>query len=204
MKGSSYRRVLGAVAVLAVTAAPDAGAQAQQAGSGMTAELTAAKAALDKYRDPIVAIHDGYLSTMGCMSYPKGAAEGTMSYKPGAMGVHFLNLGYVGQPLAPDKPQVLMYEPRGDKLELIGAEWFVPVQAAGGVRPSIFGKELEGPMAGHKPIMPDGLAHYDLHVWLWRENPNGLFHSTNSAVNCPRGAPFTFVEDAPKAHQHKP
>jgi hypothetical protein len=204
MHHSPRHRIALAIALFASLAAQGAGAQASQAGSEMTAELAAAKTALAKYRDPIVAIHDGYLSTMGCMSYPKGAAEGTMSYKPGAMGVHFLNLAYVGQPLAADKPQVLMYEPRGDKLELIGAEWFVPVQASGGVRPSIFGKELEGPMAGHKPIMPEGLAHYDLHVWLWRENPNGMFHATNSAVKCPAGAHFTFVEDAPKAHQHKP
>ena len=189
---------------LASVAVQGAGAQARQAGSEMTAELTAAKHALDKYRDPVAAVHDGYLSTVGCMDYPKGGTEGAMAYKPGAMGVHFLNLSYVGQPLAADKPQVLIYEPRGDGLELVGAEWFVPVQAAGGTRPSIFGRELDGPMAGHRPIMPDGLAHYDLHVWLWRENPNGMFHSTNGAVKCPAGARFTFSEDAPKAHQHRP
>ena len=206
MKSSTQHLFSGALIAFAVSViATDAGAQARQAGSEMTAELAAAKNALDKYRDPVMALHDGYLSTVGCMAYPKGGAEGTMSYKPGAMGVHFLNLGYVGQPLAPDKPQVLIYEPRANgQLELVAAEWFVPVQAAGGTRPSIFGRELEGPMAGHRPIMPEGLHHYDLHVWLWRDNPNGMFHSTNPAVKCPPGAPFTFVEDAPKAHQHKP
>jgi hypothetical protein len=38
--------------------------------------------------------------------------------------------------------------------------------------------------------------HYDLHVWLWKHNPNGLFASTNSAVKCAKGAPYT--------HVHKP
>ncbi len=191
------------IAGIVIAAAPSASAQARQAGADMSAELVAAKKLLDKYQDPIVAVHDGYLSTVGCMDYPKGGAEGTMSYKPGAMGVHFLNLGYVGQALAPDKPQVLIYEPRGDKLHLVAAEWFVPAQAAGTTRPSIFGRELEGPMAGHKPIMPDGLSHYDLHVWLWKENPNGMFHSTNANVVCPRGSAYSFTEDAPK-HEHKP
>lgn len=190
--------------VAALIAVPSADAQARQAGSPqLTPELSAARAALDKYRDPIVAVHDGYLSTLGCMAYPKGGHEGPLSFKPGAMGVHLLNLSYVGQPLAADKPQVLIYEPVGNKLELVAAEWFVPVQAAGGTRPSIFGKEFDGPMAGHKPIMPEGLAHYDLHVWLWRENPAGVFHPTNARVKCPPGAPLTFTDDAPKVHDHK-
>lgn len=190
------------VAALIIT--PSADAQARQAGSPqLTPELSAARAALEKYKDPIVAVADGYLSTVGCMAYPKGGSEGPLAFKPGAMGVHLLNLSYVGQPLAADKPQVLIYEPVGNRLELVAAEWFVPVQAAGGTRPSFFGKEFDGPMSGHKPIMPEGLAHYDLHVWLWRDNPAGVFHPTNARVKCPPGAPFTFTHDAPKVHDHK-
>ena len=30
-------------------------------------------------------------------------------------------------------------------------------------------------MEGHEPLMPHGMHHYDLHVWLWKENPAGLF-----------------------------
>jgi hypothetical protein len=52
-------------------------------------------------------------------------------------------------------------------------------------------------MEGHAPILPAELHHWDLHVWLWKDNPNGLFHPTNSAVKCAPG-PYTFVEDAPK------
>lgn len=179
--------------------------QPQQAGVAKLApDLVMAKSALEKYKDPIVAVHDGYFSTLGCIEYPKGGGEGTMAYKAGGMGVHFLNLQLIGPPLAPDKPQVLIYEPVGNKLRLVAAEWFVPVAAAGDQRPSIFGQELEGPMVGHKPIMPEGLHHYDLHVWLWKDNPNGVFHPTNSAVKCPPGS-YTFREEAPKmAHPHKP
>ena len=84
------------------------------------------------------------------------------------MGVHFLNMSTVGPTLDPTKPQVLIYEPQGDKLVLVAAEWFMPVQVAGSTHPAIFGQQLNGPMEGHPPIMPPELHHYDLHVWLWR------------------------------------
>jgi hypothetical protein len=160
-------------------------------------DLAQARAALDKYRDPVLAVHDGYFSTLGCIEYPDGGGEGTMQYAPGGMGVHFLNLQLVGPTLDPAKPQVLLYEPVGDSLRLIAAEWFVPVNAAGGTRPAIFGKELQGPMEGHHPLMPEGLHHYDLHVWLWKDNPAGMFSATNPAVKCPAGS-YSFTEHAPK------
>ena len=161
-------------------------------------ELEQARAALDKYRDPIVAVHDGYFSSVGCIEYPAGGHEGTMQYAPGGMGVHFLNVQLIGPALDPAKPQVLIYEPDGDKLRLAAAEWFMPVQAApAGARPAIFGKELQGPMEGHHPLMPEGLHHYDLHVWLWKKNPAGTFAATNPDVKCPK-AGYSFKETAPK------
>jgi hypothetical protein len=160
-------------------------------------ELEKVRAALDKYKDPIVAVHDGYFSTVGCVEYPAGGHEGTMQYVPGGMGVHFLNMQLIGPTLDPAKPQVLIYEPKGDKLQLVAAEWFVPVQAAGGTRPAIFGQELGGPMEGHHPLMPEGLHHYDLHVWLWKTNPAGVFAPTNPAIKCPKQA-YSFEEAAPK------
>jgi hypothetical protein len=113
------------------------------------------------------------------------------------MGVHFLNLQLMGSPLDPAKPQVLIYEPDGTKLRLVAAEWFVPVGASAASPPAIFGKQLEGPMEGHHPLMPEGLHHYDLHVWLWKTNPAGIFSATNPSVKCPKGA-YSFAERAPK------
>jgi hypothetical protein len=178
---------------------------AQDGGRGgtgsLTPELAKARTALDKYRDPVVAVHDGYLSTLGCIEYPTGGGEGAMPYPPGGMGVHFLNLQLVGPTLDPARPQVLIYEPEGDSLRLVAAEWFVPVAAAGTARATIFGKALEGPMAGHSPLMPEGLHHYDLHVWLWKHNPAGVFAPTNPAVKCPaRG--YSFAEKAPRIVGH--
>jgi hypothetical protein len=167
-------------------------ARAQTAGS-MSPDLQAAKAALAKYSDPFVAIKDGYFSTVACMDFPMGAKDGTVEYPPGAMGVHFLNAANIGPKLDPTKPQVLIYEPVGDKLVLAGAEWFVPVQVAPNGPPTIFGQTLAGPMDGHEPIMPTALKHYDLHVWLWKDNPRGMFTSTNSDVKCTPGAPYTIA-----------
>ena len=164
---------------------------AAQAQGSADSQLQAAKTALAKYSDPFVAIKDGFFSTVACVDFPKGGKDGPVVYPPGAMGVHFLNPANIGPTLDAAKPQVLIYEPVGDKLVLVAAEWFVPVQAAGATAPSIFGQTLQGPMDGHEPIMPASLRHYDLHVWLWKDNPLGVFTSTNSAVKCDPKAAYT-------------
>jgi hypothetical protein len=163
----------------------------------LTPELQRVRTALDKYQDPVAAVHDGYLSTVGCIDYPEGSSEGKMQYVPGGMGVHFLNPQLVGPDLDPNKPQVLIYEPDGFKLRLVAAEWFVPTQVAGSQRPAIFGRELDGPMEGHEPIMPKSMHHYDLHVWLWKNNPAGVFSPTNPDLSCPTEG-YSFEEHTPK------
>lgn len=170
----------------------------------LTPRLRELKAGLEQYQDPIRAVHDGYFSTLACVDFPHGASEGTMQYVAGGMGVHFLNTSLVGPTLDPTKPQVLIYEPVGDKLQLVAAEWFMPTEVAGGTRPSVFGRQLQGPMEGHQPIMPAGMHHYDLHVWLWKPNPAGVFSPTNPDVSCPAGA-YSFHESAPKmvGHEHE-
>ncbi len=46
----------------------------------------------------------------------------------------------------------------------------------------LFGQTFQGPMRAHHPGME---KHYDLHVWLWKENPEGLFAEWNPDVTCP-------------------
>jgi hypothetical protein len=190
-------RILSAL-VLALLAAPSvASAQAKQAGAptkpaALSPELVSARDALAKYADPLVAVRDGYFSTVACVDFPHGGKDGPVDYPPGAMGVHFLNTANIGPVLDPAKPQVLIYEPVGSKLKLVAAEWFVPVAVVGNnPAPKIFGQTLFGPMDGHEPIMPASLRHYDLHVWLWKDNPLGMFTSTNAAVKCDPKAPYT-------------
>jgi hypothetical protein len=175
---------------------------APAAAQQLSPELAAVRSQLEKYQNPIVAVHDGFFSSVGCIEYPKGAVEGSMKYPAGGMGVHFLNFQNIGPTLDPSKPQVLIYEPVGDSLRLVAAEWFMPAELAGATPPTVFGKPLEGPMEGHEPLMPPGFHHYDLHVWLWKNNPEGVFAPTNPTVKCP-GKGYSFQEAAPKmVHKH--
>jgi hypothetical protein len=191
----SYAAFALALAAAFVVSARPAAAQAP----ALTPDLAQVRSALDKYQDPLVAVRDGYLSTLSCIDFPQGGDDGVMKFKPGAMGVHLVNMGNIGPTLDPAKPQVLMYEPVGDKLRLIAAEWFVPAQLVQGEVPSVLGQKLQGPMDGHEPILPKELRHYDLHVWLWKPNPNGMFEPTNPSVKCPTGG-FTHKEMAKHSH----
>ncbi len=49
--------------------------------------------------------------------------------------------------------------------------------AAGGgkERPNLLGQPFQGPMEGHEPLIPQGFHHYDLHAWLFKDNPQGMF-----------------------------
>ena len=194
---------LGLVASLALAGVfitPPASAQMAKSKSTLPPALAATRAALDKYKDPMQAVRDGYFSTVACIEFHGDGGHDHMSYKPGAMGVHFLNPATIGPALDSLKPQVLIYEPDGDHLRLVAAEWFMPTAVAKEA-PMIFGRKLDGPMEGHAPILPAELHHWDLHVWLWKTNPNGVMEPTNPAVRCPDG-PYTFHEMA--THMVKP
>lgn len=187
-----------AMALASSSALAQAAKKEAKAPQRLSPDLQRAKEALDKYQDWVVAVHDGYWSTVGCVTYPKPGAPGAVPYKAGGMGVHFLNGMLIGKPLDPTKPQVLVYEPvGGGKLRLVAAEWFVPMSPGVKEKPKLFGREFDGPMAGHDPLMPKGLNHYDLHVWLWKDNPYGTFAPTNPNVKCAKG-PFTLEEAAPE------
>lgn len=155
-------------------------------------ELEHVRDQLAKYKDPLVAIRDGYFSTLGCVHY-----------KDGAMGVHFVNPALMSPTLDPSKPQILVYEPKGETFELVAAEWFVPLATGIKERPVLFGRKFDGPMEGHEPLIPRELHHYDLHVWLFKENPKGLFAVTNPNVSC-AGYGYALLEEPPAtvAHRH--
>jgi hypothetical protein len=114
-----------------------------------------------------------------------------MDYPKGAMGIHFVNLTVQGPP-DPLKPNVLIYEPVGTKLKLVAAEWLVPTAVAK-ERPMLLGQPFQGPMEGHEPLIPQGFHHYDLHAWLFKDNPLGMFVPTNPNVSC-NDAQFSLME----------
>ena len=200
--GAALVAILGAAPPAPAQTASPAPAQSARELPAIPADLEAVRAALDKYRDWTVAVHDGYLSSVGCVAYAEPGGEGRVPYPAGGMGVHFLNPASIGPELDPMRPQILIYEPSGDSLRLAAAEWFVPLATGVAGRPSLFGREFDGPMEGHVPLMSSALHHYDLHVWLWKENPAGLFSPTNPALRCPPGA-ATGAEAAPQSVPHR-
>jgi len=177
MSTSACRRTLAvtcatAVAGAALVAAGTTGSSASPAARDDEG-VTAVRKATEKFHDVDAAIAAGYVPVSHCEELPG----------VGAMGVHYLNpdLASDGR-INPRTPEVLLYEPmENERLTLVGVEYFVAEAAAKGKRPSVLGRPLEGPMPGHNAQMPD---HYDLHLWVWRDNPNGLDATWNPAVSC--------------------
>jgi hypothetical protein len=149
-------------------------------------ELAQAAAATARYHRESEALNDGFIATEECASVPG----------LGGMGVHFLNVPRtMDVTVNAGEPELLLYETTGNgNRRLVGVEYFAPVISNGvpwfghtptpvidNPAPVLFGKTFDGPMPGHEPGMP---WHYDLHVWIWKHNPSGLFAPFNPTVQC--------------------
>jgi len=120
----------------------------------------------------------GYGPAFGCVSGPDH----------GAMGIHYVNGTLVGSgEVDVYHPQALIYEPVGNKRRLVGVEYIV-VDAAGwlashdGVPPQLEGQAFQLVGAPNRYGIPG--AFFELHVWAWRDNPNGAFVDWNNNVSC--------------------
>jgi hypothetical protein len=154
---------------------PDAGE-----GQELSPELREARRATRLFRDVRAAKAAGYEAASPCESDPKY----------GAMGIHYANPELVADgELDITRPEILVYQPTpGGRLRLGAIEYFqVDADqdlATDDDRPFLFDMPFDGPMLGHNPEMP---IHYDLHVWLYRHNPAGMFAMWNPSVHCPAG-----------------
>lgn len=122
------------------------------------------------------AVAEGYAPLFGCVSGRDG----------GAMGIHYLNGGLVGDgALDPATPEVLIYEPMpGGRLRLVGVEYLTFSEAwhAGNEAPPVLeGQVFHFTGSPNRYAVP---AHYELHVWAWKANPNGTFADWNPRVSC--------------------
>jgi hypothetical protein len=148
------------------------------AGDGsLPAELQDVRAAVARYHSVDQASRDGYVQASPCES----SAAGTM-------GQHWANFALMADGVIdPLRPEVLLYLPdENGNLKLVAVEYFKR-DADGslltdGDRPFFFGQPFDGPMPGHNPAMP---VHYDLHVWVAEENPNGVYAQWNPTLRCP-------------------
>ena len=131
--------------------------------------------ATKSYKNIDAAETAGYGLFHGCVSGPQ----------EGAMGIHFVNGDLVGDGLIDAaQPEALIYEIRNGKLQLVGVEYVVLAEAwdaAHETPPSLMGQVFHYVSAPNRYRIP---AFYELHVWAWKENPNGMFTDWNPRVSC--------------------
>ena len=128
-----------------------------------------------QYLDVNAAVSADYHPFLGCVSGPDH----------GAMGIHYVNLTLVGDgEIDASKPEALIYEPVGDALKLVGVEFIVDAatwQAKHQAPPVLEGQTFNLVASPNRFGLP---AFYELHVWAWRQNPQGAFVDWNNHVTC--------------------
>lgn len=167
------RRILpAALAVLALIIT----GTASVALGGVSDRLDRAREATRQFRDLEVATTAGYGAFYVCTD-----EEGV-----GGMGQHYVNGTLVGDPdLKVRKPEVLVYEPKAHGGYRLVAVEYVVLQADWDALhaepPKLFGRTLTLVPEGNRYGLP---AFYEIHVWLFKRNPLGMFSDWNPRVSC--------------------
>jgi hypothetical protein len=199
------RAAVPSIALLAALAliAPTLSAQSHPARERGEPDLAAVRAATERFRDVNVALAEGYVrdpmnlcDTAEMMGRP--ATEGVM-------GIHFARPDLLGIKGPPDprvrgdrihtdflQPSILIYEPQPDgSLELVAIENLVFIDAweAAGHRdrPTFLGRPFDRMVDDPATEVDEAHMfepHYDLHVWLYRDNPRGMFAQFNPNATC--------------------
>jgi hypothetical protein len=104
----------------------------------------------------------------------------------GAMGLHFVNFPLVADgEIDVTRPEILLYEPLPDgKMQLTGADYLVLAadwDAKHQGPPQLMGQLFHFFESPNRFGLP---PFYTLHVWAWKENPNGAFTNWNPNVSC--------------------
>ncbi|MGH7570647.1 MAG: hypothetical protein ACREMK_02250 [Gemmatimonadota bacterium] len=186
--------------------------------------LAAIRTATSKYENVEVALAEGYVrDPMNLCSLP---AEEGLPVQLGAMGIHFfrpdlLEITAMGPRVAGTgthtdfmQPSVLIYYPdETGALKLGAVENLVfeeGLKAAGNAGPP----EFHGRQYWHRidnPATPDFdeahlfEPHYELHIWLYKDNPSGMFSPYNSALSCDtHDGPKTMAEGMAYMAAHAP
>lgn len=167
---------VGAIAASLFTVTPASAASGAE-------DLAEARAASAAYHQLPIAEAAGYgrlidQAGIACISDPGGR---------GAMGIHYVNGGLVVDgAIEADQPEALIYEPTNSgQLRLVGVEYVVFQdqwqQAHPGTVPSLFGQDFSLVPAGNRYGLP---PFYELHAWIWKDNPSGMFVDWNPQVTC--------------------
>ena len=164
----------GAVAIAPIFA-QDAAHQDHSAPAKLVDEV---RQATQQFIDVNNAGPAGYGPAFGCVSGPDH----------GAMGIHYVNGALVGDgEIDVAHPEALIYEPEGDKRRLVGVEYIVDaatwLKNHNNAPPVLEGQDFQFVGAPNRFNLD---SFFELHVWAWRENPQGAFVDWNNNVTCER------------------
>ncbi len=104
---------------------------------------------------------------------------GCLESAAGGMGYHYVNFDLLlDDQVDPLRPEAIIYEPqKNGRLRLVAVEYVIP--------------EAFLPSTAEPPVVLGREMHFDedegvweLHVWLWRHNPDGMFADWNPQVSC--------------------
>jgi hypothetical protein len=139
--------------------------------SAFVRDSTRLRAATAAFKSLDAAVAAGYPGDApGCLA---NAAMG------GGMGYHHINEKLVDDSIEVERPEILVYG-RGKNGEYVlnGVEYMVPysVHPRDRPAPTVMGVKLKA--------FDKGRFWYR-HVWIWLDNPKGLFADWNPRVTCP-------------------
>ena len=175
------------------------------------------KAVAERYRDVKAAIAEGYTTDNKCVTAAMLGFPASM----GAMGLHYVRRDVLGLPDKPAgrvkgtgthtdfrRPAMLVYEPQPDgSLGLVAVENLVFASAwhdsAGHKEPPKFHGRTY-PLLRDDPATRVDEAHgwephYEQHLWVLRDNPNGAYSPFNPKVTCEHHKP---AAAAPQHQEH--
>jgi len=129
-----------------------------------------------QFIDVNVAMAAGYAPFLGCVTGPDH----------GAMGIHYVNGVLFGDgEIDAAHPEALIYEPLGFQRRLVGVEYIVDAAtwlANHNNTPPVLENQVFQYVGSPNHFNID--AFFELHVWAWRDNPNGAFVDWNNDVSC--------------------
>ena len=183
--------------------APETDAPAAVRDASGDPTLEAVREATKRFTDVEVALAEGYVRDP--MDLCDTAEMMGRPAEDGVMGIHYFRPDLLGISGPPDprvngtgthtdflRPSILIYEPQADgALELVAVENLVFIEAweAAGYRERPTFQGVPFNLMADDPATEIDEAHmfephYDLHVWLYRDNPRGMFAQFNPNATC--------------------
>lgn len=123
--------------------------------------------------------------------YPRDVKDCIVHEHHGAMGYHHLNRNYIARDISVERPQFLLYErsPKGE-YRLNGVEFIIPFR--------FWPRDTVPPVFMGQTMKPeDNFKYWYLHVWAWKDNPQGIFSDWHPSVYCAEGTRKVYIASPP-------